>query len=100
VFSHRFIDSLGNSIVEKIKNGTSTFEQMAQAYSTGGESATYGDIGWVARGVLMPQIEKEIVKRKKDEVFKIWMPNGLHILKRTAEPKQDTGFALMMRVFL
>ena len=100
VFRHKFIDSLGNAIVEKIKNGTSTFEKMAQAYSMGGESATEGDIGWVARGVLMPQIEKEIVKRKKDEVFKIWTPNGLHILKRTAEPKQDTGFALIMRVFL
>ena len=53
VFRHKFIDSLGNSIVEKIKNGTSTFEKMAQAYSMGGESATEGDIGWVARGVLI-----------------------------------------------
>jgi hypothetical protein len=100
VFSHKFIDSLGNMIVDKIKSGASTFEQMARTYSMGGESATEGDIGWVARGVLMPEIEKEVVKRKKGEVFKIWEPNGLHILKRTAEPKQDTGFALMMRVFL
>lgn len=100
LFSHKFIDSLGNSIVEKIKNGTTTFEQMAKTYSMGGEGPTEGDIGWVARGVLMPDIEKEIVKRKKGEVFRIWSPNGLHILKRTAEPKQDTGFALMMRVFL
>ena len=100
LFSHKFIDSLGSSIIEKIKNGTATFGQMAKTYSTGGEGPTEGDIGWVARGVLMPEIEKEIVKRKKGEVFKIWTPNGLHILKRTAEPKQDTGFALMMRVFL
>jgi peptidyl-prolyl cis-trans isomerase C len=100
LFSHKFIDSLGNSIVEKIRNGTTTFEQMAKTYSMGGEGPTEGDIGWVARGVLMPDIEKEIVKRKKGEVFRIWSPNGLHILKRTAEPKQDTGFALMMRVFL
>jgi len=100
LFSHKFIDSLGNSILEKIKNGTSTFEQMAKTYSTGGEGPTEGDIGWVARGVLFPEIEKEIVKRKKGEVFKLWTPNGLHILKRTAEPKQDNGFALIMRVFL
>ena len=99
-FRRKFIDSLGNVIVQKIKNGTSTFEQMAQTYSMGGEAATEGNIGWVARGVLFPDIEKELVKRKKDEVFKLWTPNGLHILKRTAEPKQDTGFALMMRVFL
>jgi hypothetical protein len=100
LFSHKFIDSLGNSILEKIKNGTTTFEQMAKTYSTGGEGPTSGDIGWVARGVLFPDIEKEIVKRKKGEVFKLWSPNGLHILKRTAEPKQDTGFALILRVFL
>jgi hypothetical protein len=100
LFSHKFIDSLGNSILEKIKNGTSTFEQMAKTYSTGGEGPTEGDIGWVARGVLFPEIEKELVKRKKGEVFKLWTPNGLHIMKRTAEPKQDNGFALIMRVFL
>jgi PPIC-type PPIASE domain len=100
IFSHKFIDSLGNSIIEKIKNGSTTFEQMAKTYSMGGEGPTEGDIGWVARGVLMPEIEKEIVKRKKGEVFRLWSPNGLHILKRTAEPRQDTGFALIMRVFL
>ncbi|HVM90241.1 MAG TPA: peptidylprolyl isomerase [Puia sp.] len=100
MFRKKFIDSLGNKIIERISNGSATFEDMARAYSMGGESATAGDIGWVARGVLMPEIEKEIVKRKKGEVFKIWEPNGLHILKRTADPKQDAGFALMMRVFL
>ncbi len=100
LFSRKFIDSLGKSIVEKIKNGSTTFEQMAKTYSMGGEGLTEGDIGWVARGVLIPEIEREIVKRKKGEVFSIWSPNGLHILKRTAEPKQDTGFALILRVFL
>ena len=99
-FRRKFIDSLGNVIVAKIKSGSSTFEQMAQTYSMGGEAATEGNIGWVARGVLMPEIEREIAKRKKDEIFKLWTPNGLHILKRTAEPKQDKGFALMMRIFL
>ena len=67
VFSHKFIDSLGKVIVEKIKNGSTTFEQMAKTYSMGGEAATEGDIGWIARGVLMPQIEKEIMKRKRLE---------------------------------
>ena len=100
LFSRKFADSIGNMIIQKIKDGSTSFEQMARTYSMGGESATSGDIGWIARGVLMPEIEREIAKRKKDEVFKIWTPNGLHILKRTAEPKQDTGFALVLRVFL
>ncbi|MBS1668630.1 MAG: peptidylprolyl isomerase [Bacteroidetes bacterium] len=100
LFTRKFADSIGDMIIRKIKDGSTSFEQMARTYSMGGESATGGDIGWIARGVLMPEIEKQIAKRKKDEVFKIWTSNGLHILKRTAEPKQDTGFALMLRVFL
>ena len=100
VFHFKYADSLGNKILAKIKDGSATFEEMAQTYSMGGESVTKGDLGWIARGVLFPPIEKEVVKSKKGEVFKIWSPNGLHLIKKTEEPKQDTGFALMMRVFL
>jgi parvulin-like peptidyl-prolyl isomerase len=100
IFRRKFADSLGNAILTKLKDGSATFEQMAQTYSMGGEAVTKGDLGWVARGVLFPQIEKELAKRKKGEVFKLWSPNGLHIIKKTEDAKQDTGFALMMRVFL
>jgi hypothetical protein len=99
-FSRKFTDSLGNAIFEKIKNGSASFEQMARTYSMGGEAATGGDLGWVARGVLLPTIEHEVINRKKGEVFKIWSSNGLHIIKKTEDPKEDTGFALMMRIFL
>jgi hypothetical protein len=99
-FSHKFADSLGNVIVEKIKNGSESFEQLARTYSMGGESLTSGDLGWVARGVLLPVIEHEVIKRKKGEVFKTWSSNGLHIIKKTEDQKEDTGFALMMLVFL
>jgi hypothetical protein len=54
----------------------------------------------VAKGTLLPQIEKELIKHKKNEVFSIWTVNGLHIIKETADPKQDDGVALMMRIFL
>jgi hypothetical protein len=99
-FSHRFADSLGNLILEKIKNGSQTFEQLARTYSMGGETLTSGDLGWVARGVLLPVIEHEVIKRKKGEVFKTWSASGLHIIKKTEDQKEDTGFALMMLVFL
>ena len=100
VFRRRIADSIGNKILERLKDGSASFEQLAQTYSMGGEGATKGDLGWIARGVLMPQIEHEVALRKKGEVFKIWSPNGLHIIRKTEDPKQDTGFALMMRVFL
>jgi parvulin-like peptidyl-prolyl isomerase len=100
VFRYRIADSLGDKILERIRNGSASFEQLAQTYSMGGETATKGDLGWIARGVLLPQIEHEIVQRKKGEVFKIWSPSGLHIIRKTDDPRQDTGFALLMRIFL
>jgi len=93
-------DSIANEIMAKIKDGRSTFEEMAQVWSMGGEEYTKGDLGWIAVGALVPEIERELVKRKKGEVFKVSTANGVHILKKTADTKQDTGFALMMRVQL
>jgi len=100
IFTRKVADSLANSIVARVNAGTASFEEMAQTYSMGGEGATKGDLGWIARGAMQPDIEKELMRRKKGEVFKIWSPNGLHIVKKSADPKQDTGFALMLRVWL
>lgn len=100
VFTRHFADSLADNIISRIKTGSTTFEQMAQAYSMGGEAATKGDLGWVAKGGMIPQIEEEIDQRKKGDVFKIWTPNGLHIIRKTDDPRKDTGYALMMRIFL
>ena len=91
---------MANSILSRIQNGSTTFEQMAQTYSMGGEGITKGDLGWVAQGVLIPEIETEIRKHKKGDIFKVWTKAGVHIIRKTENPKQDNGFALMMRVFL
>ncbi len=100
VFRGRFADSLADAIVQRIQSGSTTFEQMAATYSMGGEGITKGDLGWVAQGTMIPEIEKALAKRKKGEVFKVWTRAGVHIIKKTENSKQDHGFALMMRVFL
>ena len=100
VFRKKFADSMANSILARIQNGSATFEDMAQTYSMGGEGITKGDLGWVAQGVLIPEIEREIRKHKKGDTFKVWTRAGVHIIRKTENPKQDNGFALMMRVFL
>jgi hypothetical protein len=100
VFRYRVADSLGDMILMKLRTGQSSFGQLAQTYSMGGESATHGDLGWIARGILLPQIEHEVSVHKKGEVFKMWSASGLHIIRKTDDPRQDTGFALMMQVFL
>lgn len=99
VFTRRKADSLANDIVSKIKSGTATFEDMAQVWSMGGEAISKGDIGWIATGALLPELERELRKHKKGEVFKVWSKTGVHILRKT-DVKQDNGFALMMRVLL
>jgi PPIC-type PPIASE domain len=100
VFRYRMADSIGNSILSRLKNNQDSFEHLAQTYSMGGESATKGDLGWVARGSIIPAIDKQVAKSKKGDVFKVWSNNGLHIIKITDGPKQDDGVALIMRVFL
>jgi len=99
-FTRRIADSLANSIMERIANGTATFEDMAQTYSMGGEAVTKGDLGWIAKGSLMPDIEKAVGSHKKGEVFKIWSRSGVHVIKKTSDPKQDTGYALLLIVIL
>lgn len=100
VFSKRFADSLASNIIDKVQKGETSFEDMAQIYSMGGEGLTKGDLGWVAVGVLLPPLEKELAKRKKGEIFKVWTANGLHIIRKSENAKQDHGYALIMRVFL
>jgi parvulin-like peptidyl-prolyl isomerase len=98
IFRYRIADSLGSLIIRKLQDSAASFEQLARAYSMGGEGG--GDLGWIARGVMVPQIEHEVNTHKKGEVFQVWSANGLHIIRKADNPKQDTGFALMMRVFL
>ncbi|HKH59201.1 MAG TPA: peptidylprolyl isomerase [Flavitalea sp.] len=100
VFSRRFADSLANNIIQKVETHESTFEDMAQTYSMGGEGLTKGDLGWIAVGALLPPLEKELAKRKKGEVFKVWTASGVHIMRKSENTKQDHGFALLMRIFL
>ena len=100
LFRGKFADSLADAIVQRIQNGSTTFEQMAATYSMGGEGVTKGDLGWIAQGTMIPEIEKALSKRKKGEVFKVWTRAGVHIIKKAENSKQDNGFALMMRVYL
>jgi len=100
VFRRRVADSLGTVILKKISDSSATFQEMAEAYSMGGEATLKGDLGWIARGILMPTIEHEMLVHKKGDVFKVWSRAGLHIMKKIDDPKQDTGFALILQVFL
>src|SRR4029078_6333522 len=81
VFVAAFAESLADSIIARIKNGTSTFAAQASIYSGDQASASKGgDMGWFVKGVMLPQLDKELVRRKKGDLFKVWSPSGLHIV--------------------
>jgi hypothetical protein len=100
VFRYRTADSLGKSIVSRLNNGEDSFENLSQTYSMGGESATKGDLGWVAKGSILPAMDRQLSKSRKGDVFMVWSGSGVHIIKLTDGPKQDNGVALMMQIFL
>ena len=101
VFDKSFAESKADSIMAKIKAGTTTFAAQASIYSADYESgAKGGDLGWFIKGVMLPQLDKEMVKHKKGEMFKVWSESGLHIVSIADNPKEDTGYALLLRVIL
>ncbi len=101
VYQARFADSLAVKIMSRIQKGTASFESMAATYSADHISAAKGgDLGWFVRGVMLPQLDKGIGTHKKGELFKVWTEAGLHIVTIKDQPKEDDGFALLLRVFL
>jgi PPIC-type PPIASE domain len=91
---------LADTIIARVKRKEKGFGDMARVYTMDGSGATQGDLGWRARGTLIPQLEGPILKHKKGEVFKTWTSYGLHIIRIEEDPKQDTGFVLLLRVIL
>ncbi len=100
IYKPSFADSISNLIIEKINSGRSDFATQAKVYSADyASSVKGGDLGWFIKGVLLAQLDRELSRRKKGEIFKVWSPSGLHIVKIT-DSKKDAGFALMLRVIL
>lgn len=101
IFVPSFAESLADTIIARIRSGASTFAAQASIYSADITSARRGgDLGWFIKGVMLPQLDKELTKRKKGELFKVWSEVGLHIVSIADNPKEDAGFALMLRVIL
>ena len=101
VFHPKFADSLANNIIAKIRSGAATFESMASTYSADNSSINKGgDLGWLCIDAMLPELGKAVSRHKKGDVFKVWSAPGLHIVTITDGPKQDTGFALILKVIL
>jgi parvulin-like peptidyl-prolyl isomerase len=101
VFDKSFAETKADEIIDKINSGSSTFAAQASIYSADYESSEKGgDLGWFVQGVMLPQLDKAMMKHKKGDLFKVWSPSGLHIVTVADNPKEDTGYALLLRVIL
>jgi parvulin-like peptidyl-prolyl isomerase len=101
VFDKNFAETKADEIINNINYGVTTFAEQARIFSADYESAPKGgDLGWFIKGVMLPQLDKEMVKHKKGDMFKVWSPSGLHIVTVADNPKEDTGYALLLRIIL
>lgn len=101
LFNTRFADSLAESIINRIRTGQNSFSDMAATYSSDSYTAMKGgDLGWMAKGAMLPELEAAITNKKKGDLFKLWTPTGLHVVRMVENPMKADGHALLLRVFL
>jgi peptidyl-prolyl cis-trans isomerase C len=101
LFRPKFADSISSVIITKIQSGKASFASMATLYSIDQFSASRGgNLGWLARGAMLPQLDKALGSHKKGDIFKVWTPEGVHIVTLLDDPKKDVGFALIMKMWL
>ena len=68
-------------IVERIQKGES-FERLAWRFSEDPHGKTWGEIGWVKRGEMLPAIDEVIFELEKEAVSPvIETANGYHLFK-------------------
>jgi len=87
---------LAEDVLGQIKNGAN-FEEMAKKYGEDGTSANGGDLGWFAKGKMVPEFEEAAFKLNKGELAPelVQTEFGYHIIKvedkKTEKIKNDKG---------
>jgi len=72
-------------ILAELKKGTS-FEDLAKKYSTDSTAAKGGDLGWFAKGSMVPEFDKVVFGLKEGQVSGIVKTQfGYHIIKMTGQ---------------
>ena len=68
-------------IRKRLKDGES-FDLLSVQFSQGPSAATGGDIGFVEKGTMLPEVDLVVFKLEKDEISQvITSPIGFHIVK-------------------
>ena len=76
-----------NTVLEQVKAGKKSFEELAREYSEGPAARTGGDVDWGARHKLLPEYYDAALALKNtgDTTGIVETPYGLHIIKLTGK---------------
>lgn len=76
-----------DSLLSKIKEGT-PFETVAKKYGRDGTEFSGGDLGWFKQGSMVRAFDAACFQAKKDDLFIVETPFGLHIVKITSDKRR------------
>jgi peptidyl-prolyl cis-trans isomerase C/peptidyl-prolyl cis-trans isomerase D len=76
-----------NTILNQVKAGNKSFEDLARQYSEGPSAKTGGDVDWGARNKLLPEYYEAALSLKNpgDVSSVVETPYGFHIIKLTGK---------------
>jgi peptidyl-prolyl cis-trans isomerase C len=78
------------SVLNRIKAGE-LFEELAKKYSMDPTASKGGDLGYIRKGQLIPEVEEALFALKNGELSDVIQSKfGFHILKVTGEAKPQT----------
>ena len=90
------VKSRAEDLLKQIKEGAD-FSEMAKKYGEDGTAANGGDLGWFARGEMVPQFEAAAFALKKGEMAEalVESPYGYHLIivddKKVEKSKDAKG---------
>jgi peptidyl-prolyl cis-trans isomerase SurA len=75
---------------EKIDNKAATFEDLARQYSQDSSASKGGDLGWLAPGDTVPEVEKVMNELKPGEISGVVQsPFGFHLIQVVERKTED-----------
>ncbi|KKU26297.1 MAG: Peptidyl-prolyl cis-trans isomerase [Candidatus Magasanikbacteria bacterium GW2011_GWA2_46_17] len=91
-------------VLNQIKGGAD-FTAMARKHGQDGTAAEGGDLGWFARGEMVPQFEAAVFAMRKGEISQtpVESPFGFHLIKledTKKENKKENGKQVMVEKVL
>jgi peptidyl-prolyl cis-trans isomerase SurA len=79
-------------IRDRVVAGSANFAEMAKQYSSDGNAATGGDLGWVYPGDTVPEFERAMNTLKVGEISEpVRTAYGFHLLQVTERRKQEAS---------